>query len=86
LRWRSIAGQVVEFDRLVAVARSDTPEDDPAPRARTALARNHGLGWRAVLAAHEAAWTGRWIASDILIEGDDESQQALRFAVYHLTA
>jgi Glycosyl hydrolase family 65 central catalytic domain len=42
--------------------------------------------WRAVLAAHEAAWDARWIASDVLIEGDDESQRAVRFAVYHLTS
>ena len=85
-RWRSVAGQVAEFDRLVAVARADMPEDDPAPSAGAALARNRALGWRAVLAAHEAAWDARWVASDILIEGDDESQQALRFAVYHLTS
>src|SRR6516225_4250528 len=67
-RWRSVAGQVAEFDRLVAVAR------------------NCAVGWRAVLAAHETAWNARWTASDIFIEGDDESQQALRFAVYHLTS
>ena len=54
----------------------------PAPRWR-ATAR---LGWRAVLAAHEAAWDARWTASDVLIEGDDELQRALRFAVYHLTS
>lgn len=84
--WRSVAGQVAELDRLVAVARGDTPEDDPAPPARAALARSRALGWRAVLAAHEAAWDARWIASDILIDGDEESQQALRFAVYHLTS
>src|SRR5215467_8881570 len=85
-RWRSVAGQVVELDRLAAVARVDTPQDDPVPPASTALARNRALGWRAVLAAHEAAWDARWSASDILIEGDDESQQALRFAVYHLNS
>jgi trehalose/maltose hydrolase-like predicted phosphorylase len=85
-RWRSVAGQVAEFDRLVAVARADTPEDDPAPPAGAALARNCAVGWRAVLAAHETAWNARWTASDIFIEGDDESQQALRFAVYHLTS
>ena len=84
--WRSVAGQVAEFDRLVAVARSDMPEHDPAPPASAALARNYALGWRAVLAAHEVAWNTRWIASDVLIEGDDESQQALRFAIYHLTS
>ena len=85
-RWRSMAGQVAELDRLFAVARADTPEDDPAPRANAALARSRGRGWRAVLAAHEAAWEARWLASDIIIEGDDESQRAIRFAVYHLTS
>jgi trehalose/maltose hydrolase-like predicted phosphorylase len=39
-----------------------------------------------VLAAHEAAWDARWAASGIVIEGDDDMRQALRFAVYHLTS
>jgi trehalose/maltose hydrolase-like predicted phosphorylase len=39
-----------------------------------------------VLATHETAWNARWNAGEIVIEGDDESQQALRFAVYHLTS
>src|SRR5215468_9663107 len=85
-RWRSVAGQMAEFDRLIAVARADTPQDDPAPRASAALARNRALGWRAVLAAHEGAWDARWTASEVLIEGDEESQRAVRFAVYHLTS
>ena len=84
--WRSVAGQVVELDRLVAVGRADRRQDDPAPAAYVALTRSRALGWRAVLAAHEAAWDARWTASDVLIEGDDESQQAVRFAVYHLTS
>jgi hypothetical protein len=85
-RWRSVAGQVAEFDRLVAVARADTLEDDPAPHAVTALARSRALGWHAVLAEHEAAWDARWTAGDIVIEGDEVLQQAVRFAVYHLTS
>ena len=84
-RWPSVAGQVVELDRIVTVARADTPKDDPAPAAGEALTRSAALGWRAVLAAHEAAWKERWLASDVVIEGDDEAQQALRFAEYHLT-
>jgi trehalose/maltose hydrolase-like predicted phosphorylase len=83
-RWRSVAGQAVEFDRLVAAARTETPEQDPAPAARAAVTRSRILGWRGVLDAHEAAWKERWAASDVVIEGDDEAQQALRFAVYHL--
>jgi trehalose/maltose hydrolase-like predicted phosphorylase len=85
-RWRSAAGQVAEFDRLIAVARADTLEDDPAPHAGAALARSRALGWRAVLAAHEAAWDARWAAGDIVIDGDDIMQRAVRFAVYHLTS
>ena len=85
-RWRSTAGQVAELDRMVSVARANTPEDDPAAQAGAALERSRALGWRAILAAHEAAWNERWTASDIVIEGDAVMQKALRFAVYHLTS
>ena len=90
LRWiwrgRSVAGQEIELARLVTVARSDSLAEDPAPVATDALARSRALGWRGVLTAHEAAWQKRWDASDVIIEGDDEAQEALRFAVYHLTS
>src|SRR5690348_12407664 len=85
-RWRSVAGQVLELDRLVTVARSDGLVDDPAPVAADAMARSRALGWRGVLAAHETAWQQRWDASDVVIEGDDQMQEAIRFAVYHLTS
>jgi trehalose/maltose hydrolase-like predicted phosphorylase len=85
-RWCSVAGQAAEFDRLVAAARTDSLEDDPAPHAVAALARSRALGWRAVLAEHEAAWDARWAASDIVIDGNDIIQRAVRFAVYHLTS
>ena len=85
-QWRSVAGQTVEFDRIVAVARADRLEDDPSPAAVAALQRGRTQGWRAVLAAHEVAWQDRWSASDVVIDGDEDVQRALRFAVYHLTS
>src|SRR4029453_1052743 len=85
-RWRSVAGQLAEFDRLIAVARGDMPQDDPAPPASAALARTRALGWREVLAAHEAAWDARWLPREVVIEGDDKWQRAIRFAFYHLTS
>jgi trehalose/maltose hydrolase-like predicted phosphorylase len=85
-RWHSVAGQVAEFSRLIAVARADTREQEPAPAARKSLERNMSIGWRAVLKAHEAAWEAHWTAGDVTIEGDDELQRAVRFAVYHLTS
>jgi trehalose/maltose hydrolase-like predicted phosphorylase len=85
-QWRSVAGQVVELDRIISVARADALENDPAPAASEAMTRSRALGWRAVLAAHETAWNERWRAGDIVIDGDDEIQRAVRFAIYHLTS
>ncbi|MBS0558795.1 MAG: glycoside hydrolase family 65 protein [Proteobacteria bacterium] len=85
-RFRSRAGQVAELDRFVAVTRADAANEDPAPAARAAMARTRALGWRAVLAQHEAAWQARWDEGGVTIAGDDEAQRALRFAIYHLTS
>ena len=76
-----MAGQVAEFGRLIAVARADTREDDPAPRARQALARNASLGLRAVHEAHKAPWEARWTAGGGDLPGEHDLQRALRFAI-----
>src|SRR2546429_3759492 len=44
---------------------------------------NHSL-YEVLLARHEAVWQEYWKCSDILIEGDDEAQQAIRFNLYQL--
>jgi trehalose/maltose hydrolase-like predicted phosphorylase len=80
--WTARRGQIVCFERRVAVARGD---DTVAERAGAALKRAQ-VGWRKVLAAHVAAWAERWRCSDISVVGDDEAQKALRFAVHHLNA
>jgi trehalose/maltose hydrolase-like predicted phosphorylase len=82
--WTTRPGQVVRFERLVAVARSDTKASDPCEIARSKLGVARHIGWRKVVAEHEAAWSSRWHCSDIEVEGDAAAQQALRFAAYHL--
>ena len=59
---------------------------DPGKQARDALDRAKRIGWRGVLAEHEAAWAERWHLCDIEIEGDDASERALRFSMYHLNS
>ncbi len=83
-QWRTHPGQVACFHRLVAVARGDTPDADTGGEAQGRLDAATRLGWRGVLAAHEAAWVRRWQSSDVVVEGDPVAQQALRFAAYHL--
>ena len=84
-RWSTRAGEVVEFHRLVAVARG-ADGTDPAPAATDAAARGTALGWRGVLDHHAAAWARRWHASGVAVAGDAEAARALRFATYHLVS
>lgn len=84
--WKSRPGQVVCFERLVAVARSDAQGPDPGNGAREKLGVARDLGWRGVVAQHEAAWASRWRCSGVEVDGDAAAQQALRFAVYHLNS
>ena len=84
--WKCREGQVVQFARYVAVARSDTQELDPAQIARDQLRVARDLGWCGIVREHEAAWSKRWQASDLEVHGDPSAQQALRFAAYHLNS
>jgi trehalose/maltose hydrolase-like predicted phosphorylase len=84
--WKTRPGQVVCFQRCVAIVRGDSTAMDAGREAGAALSRAQQIGWRGVLAAHEAAWEGRWHSSDVAVEGDANAQLALRFAVYHLNS
>ena len=66
--------------------RSDTADLDPGKEALDKLKPRDSLGWRGVVAAHEAAWTSRWRCSDVEVDGDADAQHALRFALYHLNS
>ena len=44
------------------------------------------MGYDALRAEHAGCWQKRWEASDVRIEGDDEAQMGIRFAVFHLLA
>jgi trehalose/maltose hydrolase-like predicted phosphorylase len=85
-RWTSRPGQIVQFQRYVAIARGDSPDADPAATARDALGQALQIGWRGVLDAHQEAWAKRWHYSDIRLAGDADAQRAVRFAAYHLNS
>jgi len=75
--------QTLRIDRFAAVGASS---QDPQPRtvaeAHAAAAQTRGMV--DLIARHRAAWSARWDASDIRVDGDPEAQRALRFAAYHL--
>ena len=76
-------GEPATVDRIAAIAaaRTRVPSADVARRA---LARATELGFDELLARHAAAWEQRWRDADLVIEGDDEAQRALRFSIFHL--
>jgi trehalose/maltose hydrolase-like predicted phosphorylase len=60
---------------------------DPDERAaRTALAAAEEAGFEGLLSEHRGAWARRWEDADVIVEGDPDLQQAIRFALFHLMA
>ncbi|MCO8128470.1 glycoside hydrolase family 65 protein [Acidimicrobiia bacterium EGI L10123] len=75
----------VVLDRMIAY--EGDPEDLPDPATATARARElAGCGFDLLLAEHRAAWAARWEDADVEIDGDDELQLGVRFALFHLMA
>ena len=76
-------GDPATVDRLAAIvsARSKVPSADAARRA---LARAEELGFDELLRRHRAAWDARWRDADLVVEGDADDQQALRFSIFHM--
>ncbi|HJD75242.1 MAG TPA: glycoside hydrolase family 65 protein [Bacteroides reticulotermitis] len=56
---------------------------DPCNEAEREIIYAHHEGINSLLAAHTRLWNELW-QGDILIEGDDEAQQAVRFALFNL--
>ncbi len=77
------AGEPATVDRFAAIAagRSRVPS---VQSARSALERAERLGFDELLRRQRAAWRQRWRDADLVIEGDAEAQQALRFSIFHL--
>jgi trehalose/maltose hydrolase-like predicted phosphorylase len=78
-------GEAHSLDRVaVYVAAADRlPTMDDAVRCARSAA---STGFDALLAEHRAAWAERWSGADVTIDGDDDLQRAVRFALFHLMA
>jgi trehalose/maltose hydrolase-like predicted phosphorylase len=73
-------GRVQRVAGLARTVRGRPPEGD----AEAALTGAEASGMAAIRARHLAAWEERWEDADVVVEGDPDAQQALRFALYHL--
>lgn len=83
---RLAPSQTLQVDKLVSYAISRDQTDNAAevrPRALTYLA---GQNYDSLKVAHVNSWHQVWDDADVIIEGDDEAQQAIRFSLFQLIA
>lgn len=75
------AGTRLLVEKRTAVTTSfDQPYTDPQDR----LAEVESLTYADLHRQHANLWQQRWEKSDVVIEGDEQSQLALRCSIYHL--
>jgi maltose phosphorylase len=78
-------GQSISIIKYVANLSSQNhkPEDLVASLTAT-LDRISAKGFDTMLAEQAAAWAEKWKHNDIIIEGDESAQQAIRFNIFQL--
>ncbi len=81
LVFRVNRGKAVTLAKIVGVATSRDTEDPVAMAVGQAL---KAPGWDEALNAQTRAWKEEWERSDVLIDGDDEAQLAIRFNLFQL--
>lgn len=78
-------GQQAVFERLLSTYTSRDPDTDSVERGCLEAVRGtEGGAYGVRRRLHVQAWQRRWLRSDIEIEGPEDDQRAVRFAVFHL--
>ena len=73
------------IERLASYV-SGAQELPEASRALAGLRAAEEAGFELLLREQRREWACRWDAADVRIDGDDELQRAVRFALFHLMA
>jgi kojibiose hydrolase len=76
------AGTVYHF-AIVGAEIASAQDDDPLNEAERYVIYAKLQGTKKLIDFHDAAWDSLW-KSDIIIKGDDESEQDVHSAMYHL--
>ncbi len=69
---------------IVVLSSLNHPVNNILEHSKNLLSHVADLGFDKMLDAHKAKWAEIWEHSDIIIEGDDEAQQGIRFNIFHL--
>ena len=83
VRTEAAPGQTVVVEKAVVVYTSRDVDAGRVVDCAVQGVRNTP-GWAPALEANRQAWDAEWARADVLIEGDDEAQLAIRFNLYPL--
>lgn len=83
VRWKVGAGETFGVEKIVGMFSSrDTAT--PLKAAQDRVRRAAEAGFERLRADHVRAWDDFWAGSDVVIEGDDEAQLAVRHGLFQL--
>lgn len=75
---------IVLYKYIGLVSSLNYAKGDLLRISKAAAARAAALGFDNMLEAQKQKWAEIWKLADIIIEGDDEAQQGIRFNIFHL--
>lgn len=79
-------GDTVTLLKYVIVASSLYYERQHLVETSTCMARKaKSDGWEALTKAHQQAWHKIWDETDVVIQGDPEAQQGIRYNISNFT-
>jgi len=77
------SGQLLTINKFVTIYTSRDC-DDPLNAAQIKVEKTVNAGYQALRTANDKTWKNFWKVSDVVIEGDDEAQVAIRHSLYQL--
>ena len=78
-------GETILGEKWVAIYTSREIEADQIKNAcRALLDESRNQSFREIFESHKVAWNHKWEECDVIIDGDDKINNALRFNIYHL--
>lgn len=80
----ALPNTVYAITKYVSIRTGRDTAGVPADAAMETVRLAKQSGWDELLSANRRVWDARWTDADVVIEGDDQAQLALRYSIYHL--
>ncbi len=79
------AGKTYSFNKYSAVFKGqDTTDNNVKKAAIDLVCESKNAGYDECMKAHDLKWNKRWEMCDVIIDGDEQAQLALRYSIFQL--